>query len=142
MKFDISAERDKRMIMAWRCLTPKRQTLLLDNIDILLEMERPSYQRKANAIDEEYRLQMVNVEILKTRIEKVSMDVRKVLLDSLPAGELTDLLITQELLAFLRFAAEYKPFYLFEEDGTAFCLAEKTIRSVERRLKRIEKRKV
>jgi hypothetical protein len=133
----MTEQRKADLLKGWESLTAKGKSRLLEFLEMVLVSEKPGFQEWANAKDEAYRVQMAKVRDLKSRLEKVSMDTRGALLASLPAGKLHDLLITQELLLFLVYAAEYKPFYLFEEGGKALRLAERTIRDVTRRLAKI-----
>jgi hypothetical protein len=132
-------QRKAALLKGWDSLAPKEQARLFEYFEFMVEKGKPGYQAKVNAEDEAYRVQLAKVHDLKSRLESVCMEVRKVLFAFLPAGEAQNFQVTQELLIFLSFAAEYKPFYLFEDNGAVFHLAENTIRKVTRRLANLEK---
>jgi hypothetical protein len=130
-----------RLITRWDALTQDGKTRLLDYLDYCVEREQPHHQDVENARLESFRVQMAKVQDLKARIESAQKEVRQALMAASPARGARDLQSTLEILCFLSFAAEYKPFYLYEESGAALHLAEKMIRDVPRQLAHFEKSK-
>ena len=138
----MSDHKKAELLKAWDELSAKGQDRLIEELYVFVELDRPDHQERVQIKEEIYRVQMAKVRDLKTCLEKLSVEVRKAISARVPTHEFTDLLVTQELLSFLVFAAEYKPYYYFEQDGATFSLAKKMIRTVPRQLANLESSEV
>jgi hypothetical protein len=103
-------------------------------VEIFAGMENPIFKERLEAEraewEEEFRLQAAKVRELKSRLEEATARTRDAITARLPEGKVRDILATHEILTFLEFAAEYKPDYFSLQDGSAFKLAKRMLKSL------------
>jgi hypothetical protein len=136
------------MLEGWKTLESKGKEAMLSHLQFLVEEQRPDYQKRKHNELEDHRFQMAKVRSFKYRLEKVAVEARALIFKSLEDVKMkradfnVELLkgayVDLELLNFFVWAAEYKPFYLLEEEGLAWKMAERTRKRLVGRIGRMK----